>query len=155
LRFLDEDGFTAFEQRVLASELSIVAGGTDDPIVRRWEGTAFRSPHTYSGPASWTIGWKGVAAASPSEAVSKAPTSKPTPARKPATSVSRPGWREQVRWRELRMGMTDLDVRRLLGPPTKVQAGYITYWIYGGSSILSPHVSFKDERVTGWEEPTF
>ena len=55
-------------------------------------------------------------------------------------------------WRKLEKGMSQSNVRRLLGEPKKVNGGYLTYWYYSSSS-LSQYVIFdNNEKVHGWAE---
>ncbi len=51
-------------------------------------------------------------------------------------------------WRRLRRGMKMDEVRKLLGEPESVDAGYLTIWHYPGA-----RVTFVDEKVDGWSEP--
>lgn len=51
-------------------------------------------------------------------------------------------------WRRLRRGMKMDEVRKLLGEPESVDAGYLTIWYYPGA-----RVTFVEEKVDGWEEP--
>jgi hypothetical protein len=63
-------------------------------------------------------------------------------------------WRTRANWRKLRKSMTEAQVRAILGEPSHIEAGYITYWAYGGSNwLLNPHVEFVGGSVTGWQEP--
>jgi len=54
-------------------------------------------------------------------------------------------------WRQLRMGMKEQDVERLLGSPDKVIATEVFFiWYYSGGNV-----NFKTEsgKVDGWREP--
>ena len=55
-------------------------------------------------------------------------------------------------WRQLKKGMTEGDIRQLLGEPKTINAGYLTYWYYS-ESRLGSHVIFVSGRVYGWDEP--
>jgi hypothetical protein len=59
---------------------------------------------------------------------------------------------DKINWRQLKKGMTESEVEKLLGSPTRVQAfGSFTLWQYGGRG----EVQFDGESrtVTGWHEP--
>ena len=76
------------------------------------------------------------------------PTS-PASARKPVSSQP-DGWRQIDNWRSLRRGMTESDVRSILGEPQKVVAsGSLTLWYYPGGGSAD----FDDGRLRGWNEP--
>ncbi len=58
-------------------------------------------------------------------------------------------------WRKLKHGMSESEVEKLLGSPTKVDANPSFFeWRYGNSRT-SAHVQFDTEsrKVTGWNEP--
>lgn len=60
---------------------------------------------------------------------------------------------EKQQWRELRKGMSQKEVRQLLGEPEKIEAGFQTYWYYS-STRLAGYVIFDNyDKVYGWEEP--
>ncbi|MFC1822281.1 outer membrane protein assembly factor BamE [Thermodesulfobacteriota bacterium] len=62
------------------------------------------------------------------------------------------GWQNKKNWRLLKAGMTESQVKTILGEPTKVIKGVKTLWYY--PSIYSGHISFdKNGQVTGWNEP--
>jgi hypothetical protein len=58
---------------------------------------------------------------------------------------------DKANWRRLKKGQSEADVERLLGSPTKVEAGPITTWRYGDGHGGS--VDFYDGTVEGWSEP--
>lgn len=60
---------------------------------------------------------------------------------------------DRVIWRRLKKGMSEADVERLLGSPTKVEAGPITTWHYGDGDERGASVEFYDGGVNGWSEP--
>ena len=78
---------------------------------------------------------------------------------KAAPAVSAParggrdGWRSQANWRMLKRGMSQDEVRRVLGEPHRVEAGVIpfTVWEYpsDGSATFS-----GDGALLGWSEPS-
>ena len=78
----------------------------------------------------------------------------------PASPVSAPkpvigqpdGWRQRENWRSLRHGMTESDVRSILGDPHKVDANPIVIrWDYSGGG--SAEFEVRDGRLRGWREP--
>ncbi len=52
-------------------------------------------------------------------------------------------------WRALRKGMTEAEVKALLGEPLRVEAGGFTYWYWDRNS----NVIFFLEKLHGWNEP--
>src|SRR5262245_46685784 len=62
------------------------------------------------------------------------------------------GWRRIENWRALKRGMTQAEVRGLLGEPHRVDAGSVTSWYYdypiGGDLLFA-----GDGRLHGWSEP--
>jgi hypothetical protein len=67
------------------------------------------------------------------------------------TNTKTDGWRQRESWRALKRGMSDSDVRSLLGEPASVNVfGPISEWQYpqGGWVRLD-----KNDRVEGWVEP--
>lgn len=69
---------------------------------------------------------------------------------KPTTTKS-DGWRQRESWRALKRGMSDSDVRSLLGEPTSVNVyGPFSLWQYPEHG----RVQFDStDRVEGWSEP--
>ena len=64
-------------------------------------------------------------------------------------NVSPPS-RNRANWRRLKVGMTEDEVRRILGEPVRVKNyGYSLDWYYpdGGSVI------FRNDRLAQWFEP--
>ena len=62
------------------------------------------------------------------------------------------GWQNKMNWRKLEMGMSEEEVRSVLGKPTKVIQGVKTLWYY--PNIYGGFVSFdKDGHLVGWNEP--
>lgn len=71
----------------------------------------------------------------------------------PAQSVgAQDGWKRQESWRSLKRGMTENDVRFLLGDAHKVDTfGSFSVWHYPRSG----NVSFSREgRLEAWSEPS-
>ena len=62
------------------------------------------------------------------------------------------GWQNKMNWRRLEMGMSEAQVRSILGEPTKVIKGVKTLWYY--PNIYGGFVTF-DQRgnIVGWNEP--
>ena len=60
---------------------------------------------------------------------------------------------DKVKWRKLQKGMSQGDVEKLFGSPSKVDAyGSFTTWYYGYPA--GGRVRFDGSRaVTGWNEP--
>jgi len=76
----------------------------------------------------------------------------------PPVGASRPasgqpdGWRQRENWRSLKRGMTQGDVRSVLGEPSKVESNVaFTLWEYPGGG--SAQFGSRDERLQGWSEP--
>ncbi|MBW2610345.1 MAG: hypothetical protein JRC68_08385 [Deltaproteobacteria bacterium] len=62
------------------------------------------------------------------------------------------GWQNKKNWRILKLGMTEAQVRTVLGEPIKAIKGVKTLWYY--PNIYCSYVSFdKDGRLIGWNEP--
>jgi hypothetical protein len=62
------------------------------------------------------------------------------------------GWQNKMNWRKLEMGMSQTQVRTILGEPTKVIQGVKTLWYY--PNIYGGFVSFdKSGNIVGWNEP--
>jgi len=61
-------------------------------------------------------------------------------------------WKNRQNWRQLEVGMTEDQVRSLLGEPRKVDVGAVlVFWYYGNSSNVNFDTDSK--RVSGWGEP--
>lgn len=60
-------------------------------------------------------------------------------------------WKEPILWSRIRPGMSETDVRKLLGKPTRVEEAIFTTWYYHKTSIDHSHVWFDEGKVLGWE----
>ncbi|HET6429831.1 MAG TPA: outer membrane protein assembly factor BamE [Phycisphaerae bacterium] len=58
-------------------------------------------------------------------------------------------------WRQLKLGMSQDEVRKLLGEPMKVSAGPIIHWYYASKGSGGPKVQFSSYtgKLMGWDEP--
>jgi hypothetical protein len=63
--------------------------------------------------------------------------------------LTSPDWRDLQNWRRLRLGMTEGEVRALLGEPERIAAGSVTFWYWADA-----HVYFMRGKLEGWSEPS-
>jgi hypothetical protein len=56
-------------------------------------------------------------------------------------------------WRKLKKGMTQDNVRKLLGEPLTINSQVYTYWYYSNSVSHSFVIFDTDNKVMGWNEP--
>jgi hypothetical protein len=62
------------------------------------------------------------------------------------------GWQNTKNWRKLEIGMSEGEVKAILGEPIKVIQGAKTLWYY--PNIYRGFVSFdQNGNLTGWNEP--
>lgn len=62
------------------------------------------------------------------------------------------GYQNKMNWRKLKVGMSQSQVRSILGEPTKVIKGVKTLWYY--PNIYGGFVSFDQSgNIVGWNEP--
>ena len=62
------------------------------------------------------------------------------------------GWLNNKSWRNLRKGMSENEVKNLLGDPLKTVEGSKTIWYY--PNFYRSYVSFDEKgNLTGWIEP--
>jgi hypothetical protein len=62
------------------------------------------------------------------------------------------GWQNKKNWRTLEVGMSEAQVRSILGEPVKVIKGVKTLWYY--PNVYGGYVSFDERgKLTGWNEP--
>ena len=61
-------------------------------------------------------------------------------------------WQNKKNWRSLKAGMSEDQVKSILGEPVKVIKGVKILWYY--PNIYGGNVSFDEKgRLTGWNEP--
>ena len=61
---------------------------------------------------------------------------------------------DKANWRRLQKGLSEVDVERLLGSPTKVSSNIAyTRWEYGDSGEAYVHFDSQSRTVEGWQEP--
>ena len=70
------------------------------------------------------------------------------PPRERRASTS-PNWRDLQNWRRLRQGMTEDEVRALLGEPERVEGGSLAIWFWPDGNVR-----FIRGKLEGWSEPT-
>ena len=96
-------------------------------------------------PASWTV-IAALNARWPCSGKVSAVSPQTTPNASPPSGDSS----KLANWRALRKGMTEAEVKALLGEPLRVQGGYFTYWYWDRNS----KVTFFQEKLNGWDEPS-
>ncbi len=60
-------------------------------------------------------------------------------------------WKDGILWSRLKTGMSESDVRKLLGKPARVEEAIFTTWYYHKTSIDHSHVWFDEGKVLGWQ----
>ena len=60
-------------------------------------------------------------------------------------------WKEPVLWSRIRTGMSESDIRKLLGEPARIEEAIFTTWYYHKTSREHSHVWFDEGQVLGWE----
>jgi hypothetical protein len=60
-------------------------------------------------------------------------------------------WKDPILWSRVRPGMSETDVRKLLGKPSRVEKAVFTTWYYHKTSKDHSHVWFDDGKLLGWE----
>ena len=60
-------------------------------------------------------------------------------------------WQDPILWSRIRPGMSETDVRKLLGKPARIEQAIFTTWYYHKTSKDHAHVWFDDGKVLGWE----
>ncbi|NLD37506.1 MAG: outer membrane protein assembly factor BamE [Desulfatiglans sp.] len=62
------------------------------------------------------------------------------------------GWLNKKNWRNLKKGMTQEEVKKILGEPVKSVDGSRLIWYY--PNFYQSYVSFDEKgNLTGWNEP--
>ena len=64
--------------------------------------------------------------------------------------VTGEGWKSRANWRKLKMGMSEDEVRALLGEPERIDGGSISNWKYPNRGVV---VIYRPEGVDNWTEP--
>lgn len=90
--------------------------------------------------------------------LSAAPNLPAVPAVRGAPVLTSDTWIDAQRWQQLRIGMTELEVVSLLGPPTSMRAaegGRVLLYAreIGSSGFLGGSVTLRDRVVAGIEKP--
>ena len=60
-------------------------------------------------------------------------------------------WKDPILWSRIRPGMSETDVRKLLGKPARKEEAIFTTWYYHKTSKDHSHVWFDEGKVLGWE----
>ena len=60
-------------------------------------------------------------------------------------------WKDPILWSRVRKGMSETDVRKLLGKPARKEEAIFTTWYYHKTSKDHSHVWFDEGKVLGWE----
>ena len=60
-------------------------------------------------------------------------------------------WKDPILWSRIRKNMSESDIHKLLGDPTRVEEHIFTTWYYHKTSIDHSHVWFDEGKVLGWE----
>jgi hypothetical protein len=58
--------------------------------------------------------------------------------------------RKLENWRKLKRGMTENQVRSILGEPVRIAGGVLTFWYYRSGEVI-----FQLEKLDSWREPFF
>jgi hypothetical protein len=60
-------------------------------------------------------------------------------------------WKDGILWSRIRTGMSEEDIRKLLGEPARKEKAIFTTWYYHKTSKNHAHVWFDEGKVLGWE----
>jgi outer membrane protein assembly factor BamE (lipoprotein component of BamABCDE complex) len=64
------------------------------------------------------------------------------------------GWRDRENWRRLKPGLSEVQVRYLLGEPARVAViDFATYWYYPGPRPGWVKLDREGHDVVSWAEP--
>ena len=64
--------------------------------------------------------------------------------------VTGEGWKSLANWRKLKRGMSEDDVRALLGEPERIDGGSLTDWLYPRRGRVT---FWRGAGVDNWTEP--
>jgi hypothetical protein len=146
ISFLDKDGFQLFQRQVNISEMTEAVDTLGKPGGLSWKGDETTDSDLYRRAAALEVSWAGFPSADAMPA--QVPTSLP-----PDHKGSAPAWRNVARWRSLRQGMSQEEVKQRLGAPGKIDnMGFSVMWWYGYP--MGGSVTFDSNgAVTSWSEP--
>ena len=60
-------------------------------------------------------------------------------------------WKDGILWSRIRAGMSEEDIRKLLGKPARKEKAIFTTWYYHKTSKDHAYVWFDEGKVLGWE----
>jgi hypothetical protein len=60
-------------------------------------------------------------------------------------------WKDGILWSRIRTGMSEEDIRKLLGKPARIEKAIFTTWYYHKTSKDHAYVWFDEGKVLGWE----
>lgn len=64
-------------------------------------------------------------------------------------------WKSTANWRRLKVGMSENDVRKILGEPFRIEGGRSADWFYDPNGIgIDARVYFSNGKVDQWREPS-
>ena len=81
--------------------------------------------------------------------LSKLEGPQPTTNQQQRNIVSGEGWKSLANWRSLKTGMSNDEVRSILGEPTRIDGGNLALWHYSNSGS----VRFFLGKANEWQEP--
>ena len=62
-------------------------------------------------------------------------------------------WKNSAIWQSIQNGMSEAEVEKLLGEPSRIVHRVFTTWYYHPKSELHAFVWFDEGKVLGWEPP--
>ena len=60
-------------------------------------------------------------------------------------------WKDGILWSRIRAGMSEEDIRKLLGKPARIEQAIFTTWYFHKTSKDQAYVWFDEGKVLGWE----
>jgi len=60
-------------------------------------------------------------------------------------------WKDNVLWSRIKTGMSESDVRKILGDPARKEQAVFMTWYYHEKSNVHSYVWFDEGKVLGWE----